>query len=88
MQPRTILFSASQGASRKKGEYGIEAVQGKDRHLHINGERTLEQCGDKGKAAITAIKYSALDRVMFFSFKTTPNHFGYGLIGQVSALES
>ena len=27
---------------------------------------------DKGKAAITAIKYSALDRVMFFSFYNHP----------------
>ena len=43
---------------------------------------------DKEKATITAIKYSALDRAMLFSFYTTPNHFGYGLIGQVSALES
>ena len=31
---------------------------------------------DKGKAAITAIKYSALDRAMLFNFTTTPNHFG------------
>ena len=43
---------------------------------------------DKGKAAITAIKYTALDRAILFSFTITPNHFGYGLIGQVSALES
>ena len=43
---------------------------------------------DKGKAAITAIKYSALDRVILFSFYNHPNHFGYGLMGQVSALES
>ena len=43
---------------------------------------------DKEKAAITAIKYSAHDRAILFSFTTTPNHFGYGLIGQVSALEN
>ena len=43
---------------------------------------------DKGKSTITAIKYSAPDRAILFSFTTTPNHFGYGLIGQVSALES
>ena len=40
---------------------------------------------DKGKVTITAIKYSAPDRAMLFSFY---NHFGYGLIGQVSTLES
>ena len=40
---------------------------------------------DKGKTTITAIKYSALDRAILFSFY---NHFGYGLIGQVSTLES
>ena len=43
---------------------------------------------DKGKTIITAIKYSTPDRAMLFNFTTTPNHFGYGLIGQVSALES
>ena len=43
---------------------------------------------DKGKTAITAIKYSPLDRAMLFSFYNHPNHFGYGLIGQVSVLES
>ena len=43
---------------------------------------------DKGRATIIVIKYSALDRAMLFSFTTTPNHFGYGLIRQVSTLES
>ena len=43
---------------------------------------------NKGKVAIIAIQYSALDRAILFRFTTTPNHFGYGLIGQVSALES
>ena len=40
---------------------------------------------DKGKAAITAIEYSAPDRTMPFNFY---NHFGYGLMGQVSVLKS
>ena len=31
---------------------------------------------DKGKTAITAIKYTALDRAILFSFTITPNHFG------------
>ena len=43
---------------------------------------------DKGKAAITAIQYSAPDRAILFSFYNHPNHFGYGLMGQISALES
>ena len=43
---------------------------------------------DKGKAAITAIEYSAPDKTMLFSFYNHPNHFGYGLMGQVSVLES
>ena len=42
---------------------------------------------DKGKTAITAIKYSAPDRAMLFSFYNQPNHFGYELMEQVSALE-
>ena len=43
---------------------------------------------DKEKAAITAISYSTPDRTMLSTFTTTPNHFGYGLIGQISILES
>ena len=43
---------------------------------------------DKGKAAITAIEYSAPDRTMLFSFYNYPNHFGYGLMGQVSVLKN
>ena len=42
---------------------------------------------DKGKATITAIKYSAPNRAILFSFYNHSNHFGYGLIGQVSTLE-
>ena len=38
---------------------------------------------DKGKAAITAIQRSAPNRTMLFSFITTPNHYRYGLTGQV-----
>ena len=43
---------------------------------------------DKGKAAITAIEYSAPDRTVLSTFTTTLNHFGYGLMGQVSVLKS
>ena len=42
IKPRTMLSSASQGAPRKKGEYGIGAVHGKAKHLRINVERSLE----------------------------------------------
>ena len=43
---------------------------------------------DKGKAAITAIQYSTPNRTMLSTFTTTPNHFGYGLMGQISVLKS
>ena len=43
---------------------------------------------DKGKVAITAVPYSALNRTMLSTFTTTPNHFGYGLMGQILVLES
>ena len=43
---------------------------------------------DKRKAAITAIQYSAPNRTMLSTFITTPNHFGYRLMGQISVLES
>ena len=70
MKPRTMLSSASQGAPRKKSDYDIGAVHGKTKHLRINVEMTPDSVAtkDKGKATITAIKYSAPDRAMFFSF--------------------
>ena len=43
---------------------------------------------DKGKAAITAIDTLHLTEPYSSAFTTTPNHFGYGLMGQVSVLES
>ena len=43
-----ILSLASQSTPKRKGEYGIGAVHGKAKHLRIDGERTPEQCGDKG----------------------------------------
>ena len=43
---------------------------------------------DKRKAAITAIQYFAPDRTMLSTVTTTSNHFGYGLMGQISVLES
>ena len=54
------------------------------------GKRPLSSVAtrDKGKTVITTIKYSVPDRAMLFNFTTTPNYFEYGLIGQVSALES
>ena len=53
------------------------------------GKETLDSITtkDKGKAAITTIQYSAPNRVILSSFSTTPNHSGYGLMGQVSVLE-
>ena len=53
------------------------------------GKDTLDSLTtkDKGKAALTAIQYSALDRVIPFSFYNHPNHSRYGLMGQVSVLE-
>ena len=42
---------------------------------------------DKGKVAITVIQHSAPNRTILFSFYNHPNHFGYGLMGQVSVLE-
>ena len=52
------------------------------------GPLNSEAIKDKGKTTITAIKYSALDRTILFSFTPTSNYFGYGLIGQVSTLKS
>ena len=42
-----------------------------------------------GKAALTAIQRSASDKAVFFKLlQPPPNHFKYGLMGQISALES
>ena len=47
------------------------------------GKDTLDSLTtkDKGKAALTAIQYSAPDRAIFFSFYNHPNHSRYGLMG-------
>ena len=54
------------------------------------GKDTLDSLTtkDKGKTALTAIQYSAPGRAIPFSFYNHPNHFGYGLMRQVSVLES
>ena len=42
-----------------------------------------------GKAAFTAIQRSASDKAVFFKLlQPPPNHFKYGLMGQIFALES
>ena len=49
IKPRMILSSASQSAPERKGKYDIGTIWGKAEHLHIDGERTPEQYGDKGQ---------------------------------------
>ena len=46
---RYTIKGRPQSVPRRKDEYSIEAVQGKTKHLHIDGEMTPEQCGDKGQ---------------------------------------
>ena len=91
------IKGSPQSASRRKGKYSIGAIQGKTNTSALNvltnvlaaltGKGPLNSVAtkDKGNAAITAIKYST---PYFSAFTTTTNHFGYGLIRQVSALES
>ena len=95
---RHIIKSSPQSAPRRKGEYSIRAVQGKDVTSALNaptnvlaalmrkGPLNSVATKNKVKAAITTIKYSAPDRVTLFSFYNPPNHLGYGRIRQVSAL--
>ena len=68
------IRSSSQSAPRRKGEYSIGAVQEKANTSALMGKGPLNSVAtkDKGKAAITAIKYSAPDRAMLFSFYNRP----------------
>ena len=38
-----------QGTPKRKGKNGIRTVFGKTEHIHVDGERTPEQYGDKGQ---------------------------------------
>ena len=64
------MSSASQSAPRRKGKYGIGVVHEKLNTSALMGKGPLNNVAttDKGKAIITAIKYSAPDRAMLFSF--------------------
>ena len=77
---RHAIKGSPQSAPRRKGEYSVGAVQGKAITFALNaptnvmaalmGKEPLNSVATKykGKTAITAIKYSTLDRVMLFSF--------------------
>ena len=78
------IKGSPQSASRRKGEYSVGAVQGKTVTSALNaptnvlvtlmGKRPLNNVAtkNKGKTAITAIKYSTLDRTILFSFYNHP----------------
>ena len=81
---RHAIKDSPQSAPRRKDEYSIGAVQGKVVTFTLNaptnvlaalmGKRPLNSVAtkNKGKAVITAIKYSAPDRAMLFNFYNHP----------------
>ena len=81
---RHAIKDSPQSAPRRKDEYSIGAVQGKVVTFTLNaptnvlaalmGKRLLNSVAtkNKGKAAITTMKYSAPDRAMLFSFHNHP----------------
>ena len=81
---RHAIKGSPQSAPRRKGEYSVGAVQGKAVTSALNastnvlatlmGKGPLNSMAtkNKGKTAITAIKYSAPDRAMLFSFYNHP----------------
>ena len=78
------IKGSPQSASRRKGEYSVGAVQGKAVTSALNaptnalaalmekGPLNSVATKNKGKTAITAIKYSTLDRTILFSFYNHP----------------
>ena len=82
-EPHAIKGSP-QSTPRRKGEYSVGAVQGKDVTSALNaptnvltalmGKGPLNSVAtkNKGKAVIAAIKYSAPDRAILFSFYNHP----------------
>ena len=78
------IKGSPQSAPRRKGEYSVGAVQGKAVTSALNaptnvlvtlmGKRPLNNVAtkNKGNAAITAIKYSAPDKAILFSFYNHP----------------
>ena len=69
-----MLSSASQSTPKRKGKNGIGTVLGKTEHTALMEKGPLDNMTtkDKGKTAITAIKYPALDRAMLFNFYNHP----------------
>ena len=81
---RHAIKGNPQSAPRRKGEYNVGAVQGKTITSALSaptnvlaalmGKGPLNNVAtkNKGKAVITAIKYSAPNRVMLFNFYNHP----------------
>ena len=81
---RHAIKGSPQNAPRRKDEYSVRAVQGKDVTFALNaptnvlaplmgkGPQNSVATKNKVKAVITTIKYSAPDRVMLFSFYNHP----------------
>ena len=78
------IKGSSQSAPKRKGKYSVGAVQGKTVTSALNaptnvlatlmgkGPQNSVATKNKGKAVITAIKYSAPDRAILFSFCNHP----------------
>ena len=82
-QPRTRQSSAYPRSHRKEGQKWYKNSLGKNlKYLCYAGK-----CSDHGKLPLLSFNTLHLTEPYFPAFTTTPNHSGYGLMGQVSVLE-
>ena len=87
-QPRTIQFSACPRSHREEGQKWYRKQLGKkSKNIYVNREGHPGSLNDQGKLPLLPFNTLHLTEPYSPAFITTPNHSGYGLMGQISVLE-
>ena len=71
----------------RKGKNGIETIWKKSKISVPIEKGVLERVNDQGKLHLLPFNTLHMTESYSPAFSTTPNHSGYGLMGQVSVLE-
>ena len=87
-QPRTIQSLACPRSHRKEGQKWYRKQLGKkSKNICVNRKGYARKYNDQGKLPLLPFNTLHLTEPYSLTFTTTPNHSGYGLMGQVSVLE-
>ena len=86
-QPRTIQSSACPRSHKEEGQKQYRNSLGKNLKYLCNRKGYAGKYNDQGKLLLLPFNTLHLTEPYSPAFTTTPNHSGYGLMGQVSILE-